>query len=194
VIPCEAPSGGPEHERGREMRTLEEADMNDGAPNFASAFCQVAWVVRDISLAERFFTQTMGIPKFYKMEGISAADTGGTYLGQPGDWVCDLLLAYSGETQIELIQPVSGSSMYHDALAEHGDAVQHIAYTIDAAEYEAAARHMVASGYPEIQAMSLPIARAGYFDTRPAVGVVTEIVGITEPGRKFFRALKEGRI
>ena len=97
-------------------------------PVIAPAFCQVAWVVRDLAAAEKFFVETMGISRFMHMDNLAAKDTEGTYLGKPGNWVCNLHIAYAGDTQIELIQPVSGASMYQESLDRHGDAVQHVAY------------------------------------------------------------------
>ena len=158
----------------------------------APGFCQVAWVVKDIRLAEKFFVETMGIRRFMRMENLSAKDTEGTYLGKPGNWVCHLYLAYAGDTQIELIQPVSGESMFQESLDRHGDAVQHVAYFLDDSAYDAAVAHMESSGFPQIQSFRLPIARVGYFDTRPAIGVVSEIVGVQEGGEQFLRDLKAG--
>lgn len=158
----------------------------------APSFCQIAWVVKDLAEAERFFVETMGIPRFMHMDNLSAKDTEGTYRGKPGSWVCNLHIAYAGETQIELIQPVSGESMFQESLDRHGDAVQHVAYWLDDADYDAAAQHLTSSGYPEIQGFKLPILRVGYFDTRPVIGVVTELVGSTEEGHEFRRNLKAG--
>ena len=94
-------------------------------------FCQVAWVVKDIKAAERFFRDAIGVPRFWKMENIRAQDVEGTYHGQPGDFEFHLYLTYSGETLLELIQPVSGSSIYQDFLDKHGEGgVQHVAYIV----------------------------------------------------------------
>jgi methylmalonyl-CoA/ethylmalonyl-CoA epimerase len=161
-------------------------------PVIAPAFCQVAWVVRDLAAAEKFFIETMGISRFMAMDNLAARDTEGTYRGQPGDWVCHLHIAYAGDTQIELIQPVSGSSIFQESLDRHGDAVQHVAYWLDDADYDAAAAHLEASGHPLIQSFRLPILRVGYFDTRDAIGVVTEIVGASEAGHDLRRQLKAG--
>jgi methylmalonyl-CoA/ethylmalonyl-CoA epimerase len=161
-------------------------------PVIAPRFCQVSWVVKDIAAAEKFFVETMGVVRFMHMENLSAKDTEGTYLGKPGNWVCNLYLAYAGDTQIELIQPVSGESMFQESLDRHGDAVQHVAYFLDDAGYDAAAAHLESSGYPQIQSFRLPIVRVGYFDTRPAIGVVTEIAGANESGQQFLRDLKSG--
>ncbi len=161
-------------------------------PVLAPAFCQVAWVVRDLERAERFFIETMGISRFMHMDNLAAKDTEGTYLGKPGNWVCNLHIAYAGDTQIELIQPVSGASMFQESLDRHGDAVQHVAYWLDDADYDAAAAHLTASGYAQIQSFRLPIVRVGYFDTRSVIGVVTEIVGAKPEGQELRRKLKSG--
>jgi len=161
-------------------------------PILAPAFCQVAWVVRDLQAAERFFVETMGISRFMHIDNLAAKDTQGTYLGKPGNWVCHLHIAYAGDTQIELIQPVSGASMYQESLDRHGDAVQHVAYWLDDSDYDAAAAHLQSSGYQEIQSFRLPIARVGYFDTRRVIGVVTEIVGAKPEGHELRRNLQSG--
>ena len=164
------------------------------APVLAPHFCQVAWVVKDIVKAETFFTQIMGVKTFVHADNLATTDNEGTYMGQPGDWGIRLSLAYAGETQIELIQPVSGHSIFADDLARHGDAVQHVAYWLDESEYAAAAHHLEASGYPLIQGFMGRIGRVGYFDTRAAIGVVTEIVGSTQAGHEFRRKLKADNV
>ncbi len=50
-----------------------------------------------------------------------------------------------------------------------------------------------ASGHPLIQSFRLPILRVGDFDTRDAIGVVTEIVGASEADHEFRRQLKAGQ-
>ena len=80
----------------------------------ASRFFRIAWVVRDIVATERFFINTIGVEKFFHIENLRASDVEGTYDGNPGDWVCHLYFAYAGDTQIELIQHVSGTSIYDE--------------------------------------------------------------------------------
>jgi hypothetical protein len=41
-------------------------------PVLAPAFCQVAWVVKDIAAAEKFFVEAIGIPRFLHMDNLSA--------------------------------------------------------------------------------------------------------------------------
>jgi catechol 2,3-dioxygenase-like lactoylglutathione lyase family enzyme len=158
----------------------------------APSFYQVAWVVKDIAAAERFFTETIGIKKFFHFENIRAADVEGTYRGKPGDWVCHLYFAYAGDTQIELVQHVSGASIFDEFLTHHGDAVQHVGYCVDDTEYDDVARRLESAGYPCVQSLRIPLGRGGYFDTRAKIGVATEVVSVNEAGREFFRNLKAG--
>ncbi|MCP9915865.1 hypothetical protein [Cyanobium sp. ATX 6F1] len=69
-------------------------------PVLAPVFCQVAWIVRDRSAAEKFFVETKGIRRFMHMEDLAAKDTEGTYLGKPGDWLCNLHLACAGTPRL----------------------------------------------------------------------------------------------
>jgi catechol 2,3-dioxygenase-like lactoylglutathione lyase family enzyme len=162
------------------------------APVFAPSLCQVAWVVRDINASEDFFKKVMGVEKFLQFRNIKARDTKGTYMGQPADWVIHVSLAYAGDTQIELIQHVSGSSVHQEWIEQHGDGVQHVAYWLDDADYEAAVAHMTGAGFPLVQSFTLPMARIAYFDTRPVIGVVTEIFAATAVGYQFRDNMKTG--
>lgn len=83
--------------------------------SFVSNFAQIAWVVKDITVAERFFREAMGIGNFSKAEIIRLEEFEGTYYGKP----CAeslVSIAYSEGTFIELIQPLSGRSIFQDYL------------------------------------------------------------------------------
>jgi methylmalonyl-CoA/ethylmalonyl-CoA epimerase len=156
-------------------------------------FAQVAWVVRDITVAERFFRDSVGTPPFFKMQGLKAADLAGTYLGEPADFEFHLYLCYSGDTMLELIQPVSGRSIYTDFLERHGGGgVQHVAFMVEESELDGAVADLTGKGHPVITTLTLPVARVAYFDTYSAIGVATEIIGLTEAGHDLIRRLKSG--
>jgi methylmalonyl-CoA/ethylmalonyl-CoA epimerase len=156
-------------------------------------FAQVAWVVSDITAAERFFRDSLGGPPFFKMENLKAADFAGTYRGQPADFVINLYLCYSGDTMLELIQPVSGRSVYADFLERHGGGgVQHVAFMVEESEFEAEVAELAGKGHAIITTLNLPVARVAYFDTYSAIGVATEIIGLTAAGHDLIRTLKSG--
>jgi catechol 2,3-dioxygenase-like lactoylglutathione lyase family enzyme len=138
---------------------------------------QIAWVVPDIAAAERFFRDSLGAPPFFKV-------------ATPGA-IFDL--CYSGDTMLELIQPVSGPSIYADFLERHGGGgVHHVAVMVEASEFDAAVADLTGKGHPVITTQTLPIARVAYVDTGAAIGVATEIIGLTEAGHEWIRKLKNG--
>jgi len=162
-------------------------------PSIGTRFGQVAWVVPDIQVAERFFRETLGVPGFAKLENIRAQDTAGTLRGQPGDFVFHLYLAHSGGALLELIQPVSGGSLFQEFLARHPDGgVQHVAYMVPVEEFDQAVAQLTDRGYPVVQALTLPVASVAFFDTTAEIGVATEIIGVTAAGREFVAQLQSG--
>jgi len=90
-----------------------------------------------------------------------------------------------------LIQPVSGRSIFQDYLDKHPEGgLQHIAYSLPIAELEGAVARLTAKGYPIISTFDTPIAKIVFFDTYDAVGVATEIMGITEDGARLVEQWK----
>ena len=171
--------------------------METGSPSapapLGARFGQVAWVVPDIHAAVRFFVDTLGLPGLAKLEIVSAQEAAGTYRGQPGDFVFHLYMAYSGGALLELIQPVSGTSIFQEFLADHpAGGVQHVAYLVPEEEFAGAVAELTARGYPVVQALTLPVATVAFFDTTAVIGVATEIIGVTEAGRAFVAQLQSG--
>lgn len=154
-------------------------------------FGQVAWVVPDIVAAERFFRETLGVPGFAKLENVRAQDTEGTYNGKPGDFVFHLYMAYSNGVLLELVQPVSGKSLYAEFLAGNpSGGVQHVAFMVPDTQFDGLVGQFKSRGYPVAQGMVLPVAKVAYFDTRRDIGVTTELIGATEAGMGWVEQLK----
>ena len=165
----------------------------NASTTFGSHFGQVAWVVKDIKVAEKFFQEVFGTANFVKMENIRAEEVEGTYNGKPGNYSFHLYLSYSGGSMLELIQPVSGQSMYQDFIDKHPQGgVQHIAYLVSEAELDKSISELQNRGFRIIQSLTLPVARVAYFDTYEEIGVVTEIIGLTDAGVEFMSQLKSG--
>jgi len=158
---------------------------------FGSHFSQVAWVVNDIHAAEKFFQDVIGINNFVKLENLNAQELEGTYYGKPGNFVFHLYMAYSGDSLIELIQPISGQSIFQDYLDKNATAgIQHIAYSISVDDLDKAVSEFTNKGYPVITSLNLPVAKVVFFDTSKEIGVVTEVIGVTEAGVQFVQQFK----
>ncbi len=161
--------------------------------SFDSKFTQVAWVVKDITVAQRFFSEAMGIRNFSNPGIIRLKEFDSTYYGEPCDGESLVSIAYSGGTFIELIQPLSGRSIFQDYLDKNpAGGVHHIAYSVPVADLDKVISRMVNEGLPVITSVNHPIASIVFFDTSKELGVFTEVMGMTEDGEKAVQQMKGG--
>lgn len=154
---------------------------------------QIGWVVPDIHASVEFMTNALGIG-FPKPEHIRALDLGMTYYGKlvAGEWLTTQ--TYNGGTFIELVQPVSGQSMFHDYLAQYpAGGTQHLAFRLPVSDFDRVTGELREQGYAMISEVDHPIARMAFFDTYQTLGVVTEIMGITPEGRIALEQMQKGR-
>ncbi|QKZ14839.1 VOC family protein [Spirosoma sp. KUDC1026] len=144
---------------------------------------QIGWVVPDIHAAVQFLSNALGIAGFPEPEHVRAQDIGMTYYGQivVGEWLTTQ--TYNGGTFVELIQPVSGQSMFQDYLDRYpAGGTQHLAFRLPVDEFDRVTSDLREQGYKQISEVDHPIARMAFFDTYHRLGVATEIMGITPEG------------
>lgn len=159
--------------------------------SFNLKLTQIAWVVKDITAAERTFREMMGIDNFSKTEIIRLKEFEGMHYGEASDAESLVTLAYTGETFLELIQPLSGRSIFMDYLDKNpAGGVHHIAYSTPVANLNNIISEMANKGFPVVTSVNHPIARIVFFDTSKDTGVFTEIMGITEEGEKIVQKMK----
>src|SRR3954467_14823821 len=85
---------------------------------------------------------------------------------------------YNGGTFIELIQPLSGQSMFHDYLARYpAGGTQHLAFRLPVGNFDQVTSDLREQGYAVMSEVDHPIARMAFFDTYQTLGVATEIMG-----------------
>jgi methylmalonyl-CoA/ethylmalonyl-CoA epimerase len=156
-------------------------------------FAQIGWVVKDIKAAERFFKETMGISNFSETFTSNAQDYDGTYYGEPSDAETLVSMGYSGDTFIELIQPVSGKSIFQDFLDKYpGGGIQHVAFKVSEDDFDKVISELTDKGYAVAGTYDTSIAKIVMFDTYEEIGVMTEIMGITKVGVEQIEAMKRG--
>jgi len=154
-------------------------------------FTQIAWVVKDIAVAERFFKETLGISNFGKVATVRVKEFDATYYGKPSDAESLVTMAYSGGTFIELIQPISGNSVFQDYIDKNpAGGIQHVAYSLPIAKLDKVISEFADKGFPVISSFDTPIARIVFFDTSKEIGVMTEIMDITEEGENAVEKMK----
>jgi methylmalonyl-CoA/ethylmalonyl-CoA epimerase len=153
---------------------------------------QIGWVIPDIYAAVKFFSGNLGINGFPEPEHVRAQDLNMTYYGKvvTAEWLT--AQTYNGGTFIELVQPVSGQSMFHDYLAKNPTGgIQHNAFRLPVSGFERVTNDLREQGYVVISEVDHPIARMAFFDTYKTLGVVTEIMGITPEGQKAVEQMKK---
>lgn len=155
---------------------------------------QICWVIPDIHAAVKFLSNTIDIAGFPEPEHVRAQDLDMTYYGKvvPGEWLTTQ--AYNGGTFIELVQPVSGQSMFHDYLARYPvGGIQHNAFRLPVDGFRRVTNNLREQGYAVISEVDHPVARMAFFDTYKTLGVVTEIMGITREGWKAIEQMQKVR-
>jgi len=156
-------------------------------------FAQIGWVVPDINATVTFLEKSLGVsfPQPYRY---SAEELNIKYYGKvvPSDGLTTQ--TYSGGSFIELIQPLSGQSVFHDYLAKNrAGGVQHLAFRLPVNGFEQVVNDVIQQGYSLIGEVDHPIARMKFFDTYKIMGVAIEIMGITPEGEKAIEKMKTGK-
>lgn len=155
---------------------------------------QICWVVPDIHATIEFLSGSMGIDGFPEPEHSGAEDFKMSYHGKvvPADWLTTQ--TYNGKLFLELVQPLTGQSMFHDYLSKYpAGGIQHIAFRLPVNEFDRVTRELREQGHELISEVDHPIARMAFFDTYHTMGVVTEIMGITPDGWKAIRKMENNK-
>jgi methylmalonyl-CoA/ethylmalonyl-CoA epimerase len=153
---------------------------------------QIGWVVPDIHAAIKFLSGALGVAGFPEPEHFSAQDLNMKYKGKlvPGEWLTTQ--TYDGKIFIEIMQPLSGQSMFHDYLALYpAGGTQHMAFRLPVSGFDQIVANLQEQGYEMISNVDHPIARMAFFDTYKTLGVATEIMGVTPEGWKAIQQMEK---
>lgn len=151
---------------------------------------QVCWVVADIDATERWFTETLGVPKWTRIPNVPFGPDHCRYRGAPADYVIHVSLGYAGDQQIELIQPVSGENLYTEHLETIGPGLHHVAWLVD--DLDATLADAAARGITVTQQGGFPGAgmRFAYLDGAAAGAPHIELMELSPDMRGFFDSLR----
>src|SRR5918997_6526164 len=87
---------------------------------------QVAYVVRDLDAAMKRHWEVCGIGPWhiYTFEAPKVRDY--MYRGRPATHTCLIAVTFGEGTQVELMQPVRGRSIYDEHLETKGEGLHHV--------------------------------------------------------------------
>jgi hypothetical protein len=150
---------------------------------------QLAWVVDDIETAEKDFAERDGVRRWTRLPDIRFGPDSCQLRGEPADFVAHISLAYVGDLQLELIQPVAGASIYTEFLAEDGPGLHHACWEVDDL-----AETLAAIDDPDVvQAGSMADGQVRFAYLQPGLPgfAVTELVELGAGIRDFYAELRK---
>lgn len=150
-------------------------------------YMQNAYVVADLDAAIDHWVGTMKVGPFYKFPALEFPN--GTYRGKTATIRFLAAIAYSGDLQIELIQPV-GPSIFQEALESGHRHVHHLCAMSD--DMDSALADFTARGAILVQHFTLEDgSRCAYLDMGRDDGLIVEIAYMKAAVTSLFAALKE---
>jgi catechol 2,3-dioxygenase-like lactoylglutathione lyase family enzyme len=146
---------------------------------------QIAWVTKDLDATENALTSLLGARKWVRVPDVHFGPDTCTYRGRPADFVAHISFSYAGDTQLELIAPVSGESVYSEFLDRAGPGLHHICIEVDDVDEAVSGTEVVARGV-------MPGGMEFAYVTAEAAGVpYIEIAHIPQEIRAFFDYIKQ---
>ncbi len=114
---------------------------------------QLCWVTEDIAATEEYLTAHFGVAAWTRLPGIHFGPEDCTLHGQPADFTVHVSLGYIGDLQLEIIQPVSGESIYTEFLSSSPAGLHHLCFEVE--DMEAALARAAEAGVEVVQAGSM---------------------------------------
>lgn len=154
---------------------------------------QIAWVTRDLDATETALTSMLGAKKWVRIADVHFAPDSCTFRGDPADFVAHISFSYAGDTQLEVIQPVSGQSVYSEFLDGSGAGVHHVCMeALDAESFAAAVNDAERNGTPVTAQGVMPGGMRFAYLSAPDAGVpYIEIAHIPDEIKSFFAYVKQ---
>jgi len=134
---------------------------------------QVAVVVRDCYESVKRYADEYGIGpwRFYEFNPDTVEDM--QVGGKPQPHAMRLAVAYIGDIEFELIEPLDDKSIYADFLKSHGEGLHHIAFEVE--DYDKTINFLKTKGLKVLQQGNWHGCKYSYIDTTKDLGLIAEI-------------------
>jgi len=154
---------------------------------------QIAWVTRDLDATEKALTTLLGAKKWVRIPNVHFAPDTCTYRGRPADFTAHISFSYAGDTQLELIAPERGESVYSEFLDAAGPGLHHVCVeALDSAAFDTVVRDAQRNGTPVVQQGVMPGGmRFAYLSVADAGVPYIEIADIPAEIKAFFDYVKQ---
>jgi hypothetical protein len=153
------------------------------------AIMQIAYVVDDLDQAIDHWTCKLGVGPFFVRRHVEYQDF--SYRGAPSPADVSLAFAYSGETQIELVQQHNDApSVFGDFVRAHGYGLQHIGVLSDDL-YADVARLAKEKIRPVQRCLNANGVETLFFDTDRHPGAMLELIQASPELDAAFAFMKQ---
>jgi Glyoxalase/Bleomycin resistance protein/Dioxygenase superfamily len=144
---------------------------------------QLGYVVEDVRAGALEWVTRFGAGPFFLIEGIMFRSW--SWLGQPQTLPLDIVIGQFGNVMIELVRPQHpGPSVYAHSMGKNiGGQPHHHGFLVpnfDAAVLQLNVGVAISGGFTNAGA------RFGYFDTRPTIGLLSELIEETNETRALM--------
>ena len=150
---------------------------------------QNGYVVTDLKAALAHWTERVGVGPFWVFPEIRFATL--TYRGEAAEIPMTVAMGYSGDLQIELIQPLSDApSVYSEFTAAGGKGLHHLGVLSES--FDADLRRLPALGHQIVQSGTVGGGTGfAYFESDPAFpGSMIEVIEASPGMRRLFAKLR----
>jgi len=132
---------------------------------------QIGIVVEDIDKTIEYYEKVLGLGPFVRPDIIYKEKH---YYGKPvnSEWV--MCFCSLGSVELEMIQPITGPTIYHDFLKEKGEGIHHLGFDVKDIEKKLALCEEI--GIKIIQGGQGETSRFEYLDTEEIGGVIFELI------------------
>jgi methylmalonyl-CoA/ethylmalonyl-CoA epimerase len=134
---------------------------------------QIGIVVKDLQKAMELYWEIFGIGPWHIVTFQPPALTNTQVRGQAVPYTMKLAVTQVGNVQWELIQPLTGKSIYQEFLDQKGGGLHHVA--CDVGDYDQAVELMKKHGIGTLMSGELPSDSYAYMDTEKYLGTIVEI-------------------
>ncbi len=140
---------------------------------------QVSMMVRDLDAAKARFRELLGVEAWVDIGIDSAQMPGCEYYSKPAQHTARLAIGRRDGACFELVEPLTGPTVYRDALDRRGECVHHIMVSLaPPQDFEHAAATLAQRGIVVGQSASIPgLMNFAYFDGgKPLAGLFVEVI------------------
>lgn len=183
------------YKRGCEMGKGDYWIPNDGAaieaglPNsFIDRLFKVGIVTHDLEETIKNYAERLGIGTWKRVDLTPSVIKDAKLRGETIEFSLRLAAAKIGETWLEVVQPLSGKSLYQEFLEQHGEGINYLGVCTDQVNFPETVHKFTALGCPVVMEGELKGAyRFAHFDTKPFIHTTLELISI--PPQDILTAL-----